>query len=105
MATVERPYYSTDDVQRAHERKGGHWFEPGAKRFFNSRIGSEVYYIGGRYFFTSSEKGPDEVRRYSVREATTDGDVKTVGQFQGYSTGAAAVRAIKSGAVLEERAL
>ena len=28
----ERIYYSTDDVQRAHERKGGHWFEPGAKR-------------------------------------------------------------------------
>jgi hypothetical protein len=102
---TERLYYSTDDVQRAHERKGGHWFDPGSMRFFKSRVGSEVYYIGGRYFFTSSEKGPDDVRRYSVREATAEGDVKTVGKFQGYSTAAAAVRAIKSGAVLEGRAV
>jgi hypothetical protein len=62
-------------------------------RLFRSRIGSEVYFVGGRYFFITS----DEVRRYSVREATANGDVKTVGTFRGYSTRAAAVRAIESG--------
>ena len=53
---------------------------------------------GGVYFATS-EKGPDGVRRYTVRRfEKATGGVATFGAFQGYRTGRAAKAAAKAAA-------
>lgn len=86
-------FFTMDDVRRANERAGHHWFEPETMRFFRSRVGETLY--GGRYF-VSSEKGPDGSRRYSVREAKADGSISTVGEFQGFPNRRQAIAAIRS---------
>lgn len=82
----------------ANRKGGSHWFNPGTLRFFNSRVSEMVYPTfsteHGTYF-VSSEKGPDGIRRYSVRHAVltldTDGNVTgcaidTVGEFRAYGS-------------------
>lgn len=83
---------SVGAVRAANASNGGRWFEPGALRFFKSRIGDCI--IGGR-FFVSSEKDPDEVRRYSIRAVADDGSIDTVGDFQGWRTAASAKSAAR----------
>lgn len=40
-----------------------------------------------RFFFVSSEKGPDDVRAYTTRYYEPEtGDIGSVGEFQGHST-------------------
>lgn len=86
-------YKTMADVRAANHSIGNHWFEPDTMRFFKSKISDTLY--DGRWFWTS-EQGPDEVRRWSIREANPDGTISTVGEFQGYGTAAAAVRAIRN---------
>lgn len=76
-------YDSIDAIKAANEAVGQTWFGKAEMRFFDGRVYDEVY--GGRYFVTS-EKGPDGVRKYSVRAADDDGYIETVGEFQGYAT-------------------
>jgi hypothetical protein len=76
-------YETMEDVIRANTEIGEHWFEPATMRFFKTRIESRL--IAGHRFITS-EKGPDEVRRYTIRDARPDGSIDTVGEFQGYRT-------------------
>ena len=76
-------YRTMDDVIAANKAIGNHWFERDTMRFFKTRIESGL--IAGHRFITS-EKGPDGVRRYSVREACPDGTIDTVGEFQAYRT-------------------
>jgi len=80
------------EVRRRNAEANGHWFEPGTIRFFRSRVGSTLY--GGR-FFISSERGPDEVRRYSIREAKEDGHIYTVGQFGRFRSWNGAAKAVR----------
>lgn len=85
-----------DDVRKANEAAGYHWFEPGAMRFFGSRVGRTLY--GDRYFVTS-EKDPYDLggqRRYTIREALEDGSIDTVGEFHAYGSRRDAVAAIRS---------
>ena len=84
--------YSVDDVERLADDTGNHFFDPETLRFFNSRIGHKLY--GGRYF-TTSEKGPDGVRAYTVRRVTDNALIETVGEFQAYPSAAAAHSAAK----------
>lgn len=74
-------FFTVDDVKRANERAGDHWFSKDTMRFFRSRIVGGIE--GGRYFVTS-ERGPSGVRSYTVREALPAGHVMTVGAFQAY---------------------
>lgn len=80
-------YRTVWDIEEANQRRGHHFFDEDTMRFFKSRILDGVY--GGRFFVTS-EKGPDNVRRYTVREAKADGSVDTYGDFQDYATAAQA---------------
>lgn len=61
--------YTTDDLRnlaQAHNVMGDvHFFNPNSMRFFNSRVSKEIH--KGRFFITS-EKGPDNVRKYTVRQ-------------------------------------
>lgn len=84
-------YRTMDDVIAANRAIGNHWFDASTMRFFKTRIESGL--VAGKRFITS-EKGPDEVRRYTVREAQPDGTIDTVGEFQQYRTRDAARAAI-----------
>jgi len=58
---------TVNDIQREMRAAGSHWWDPDALRFFKSRVESPVYQGPGGVYFVSSEEGPDEVRRYTVR--------------------------------------
>jgi hypothetical protein len=68
-----------------NRKPDGHWFDPGAIRFFRSRIG-RVIRVGKVWFFVSSEQPPQGDRRYTVRRMAEDGDIGTVGEFCAYET-------------------
>lgn len=42
----------------------GHWFDEDTMRWFDSRI----EYVGEYGYFVSSESGPDNIRKYTVRQ-------------------------------------
>ena len=71
------------EVKAANKAIGNHWFERSTMRFFNSVIESRL--MDGGFFITSERMELEFPKRYTVREAMPDGDIKTVGQFQGYS--------------------
>jgi hypothetical protein len=83
---------SIEEVKRLSR---GHFFSDGAMRFFNSRLGLTAWRYRDGYLFFTSEKGPDEVRRYSVRFQDGLGKVHTKGDFQAHSTARQAVKEIK----------
>ena len=90
------PWATVQGIEKANDYAGMHFFEPSTLRFFKSRIGGGTWY--GR-IFTTSEKGPDEVRRYTVRQQRSDGSIDSLGGFQAYDTATAARNAaeIESG--------
>ena len=67
-----------------HESKGLFFFSPSAKRFFSSRIHSEVY--NGCVFVTSEKFDWKSPRLYTVRKIESDGSITTLGDFQGFDT-------------------
>lgn len=77
-------YRTVDEIVRANQRAGFHFFDRDAMRFFGSRVHDEVY--GGRFFVTSELDFYGERRFYTVREATEDGSVEVVGEFQQYAS-------------------
>lgn len=84
-------YTSIDQIKEANAAAGHHWFEESTMRFFKSRISSQV--IAGRYFI-STEKGPDEIRKATIRVALDDGTVEDLGGFQAFRAPAHARRAL-----------
>jgi len=74
-------YRTMADVVAANRAIGHHFFDLNTMRCFHSRIESRL--IAGKLFITS-EKGPEEIRKYTVREAQPDGTIDTVGDFQQY---------------------
>ena len=89
MSTTPAPLYtSIDDIRAANERLCHHFFSPGARRFFRSRILDGV--IQGCLFITSERHSDRDPRLYTIRRAFPSGCVSTVGTFQGYRTAAQA---------------
>ena len=72
---MTREYRDIGEIEAANAAAGHYFFSPDTMRFFKSRILEGVY--GGRYFVTS-ERGPGMARRYTIREATSEGHIKTV---------------------------
>ena len=94
-------YVSVDSIKRAAQRSGSHWFDPGAMRFFNSRLTEWGYRKAGTnvtYFVTSERYNSSTPRGDTVRKAVfgngDDFDIDTVGEFRGYKSAAAAKAAI-----------
>ena len=98
-----------DDIKQCAQICKSHFFDADTMRFFNSRVGETAYQDGrGGAYFTTSEKGPNNVRAYSVRHYDPARcGVETVGKFQAYKTAAqaqgAAQRAAKSGGLGRRR--
>lgn len=94
------PRYPSEDIHSVKECARvcrSHWFDADTLRFFKSRVGSIAYRDGrGGAYFTTSEKGPNDIRAYSVRHYDPDRcGINTVGKFQQYRTSAQADRAAK----------
>jgi hypothetical protein len=82
------------EVREANVRADFHWFDASTLRFFDSHYGRTLYSPGS--FFLSSEKGPNGIRAYSIRQAQPDGSIETVGEgFQGYATRYEALTAVR----------
>lgn len=73
------------DVKARQRERGMHWFEPGAIRFFRTKIHTSEL-IHGRYFVTSEQFDDASPRLYSVRMVKPNFGINTVGKFQGYKT-------------------
>jgi hypothetical protein len=90
--------WTINDIKDHMRAAGSHWFDPGTMRFFKGRVLDEVYQGPGGIFFVSSEKGPSEVRKYTVRRFTPEpADIGTEGEFN-EMTKAQAIRAAKKAA-------
>ena len=92
--TVHR--HPTAEIERHSQ---GHFFDRGAKRFFNSRISEDAFRSadGTVSFFVTSERYDSATPRYySVRRYTwaTD-DFNTIGGFQAYANRATATSAAR----------
>lgn len=96
---------SIDDIRRAAERNGSHWFDLRSMRFFRSRL-PQMGYVSKQddtvAYFVSSEQyvnaysGTRCPRLYTVRRANlTTGDVGTVGEFQSFASSSGANAAAK----------
>lgn len=102
MYTPDR-FYSTDQIIR-HSSGKTHFFDVGAKRFFNSRIGQSAYSTNNPFvtLFTTSEKYENrwsqhyELRKYTIRSYDwRTGSVDTVGKFQQFNSARQAVLEIE----------
>lgn len=83
------PYETVEEIAEANAAAGKHFFEESTMRFFNSRVLDGVY--GGHYFVTSEKDDFGGERAYTIRYADDEGDVSTVGEFQGFATREAAI--------------
>lgn len=86
--------WSINDLIRAAENKGSHFFDKGAMKFFKSHILNDIFPSkNGVYFVTSEKKGFNDNRRaFTVRFYNRkDGDIKTISEFGGYDTKATAL--------------
>lgn len=87
-------FNSVDDIRRAIDATGSHWFSAATMRFFRTRLSTTVY--GGRFFITSEQNWSGE-RAYSVREVYREDDgslsIRTAEgtEFHGIPTRARAV--------------
>lgn len=81
------------EIKNVNHKAGEYYFSPDTMRFFKSRISETLYPVSNGAYFVTSEKGPDNVRRYSVRFAHDNGKIETVGKFQQYETSWQAHRA------------
>jgi hypothetical protein len=92
--------YLEDEIRKRSERKGGHFFDPDNMKHFSSRI-SELMWSKGElknyesepiYFITSEQdrnsrythKG--SMRAFTIRMVDVNGNINTIGEFQGYDT-------------------
>lgn len=80
--------YNTDDLAKHYQSlTKGHWFDKDTMRFFKCRLDGQVFAGKELFFFVSSEKGPDEVRKYTVRSYDPQtGTIDSVEGFQAYKT-------------------
>lgn len=76
-------YFTVSEIKQANRAAGKHFFDPATMRFFRSRILRGV--IGGKYFVTSEQFDANSPRLYTLHEATPEGDIRTVGDFQAYT--------------------
>ena len=76
-------YTNLQDVVRANDKAGRHWFEDDTMQFFKTRLESDL--IDGLYFI-SSERGPHGPRAFSVRMADEEAHIQTIGDFMAYET-------------------
>lgn len=93
--TLPGPFGTLGDIRRRHR---GHWFDKDTLRFFSSRFPDGEYGTYAGRFFISTERDTfgHEPRRATIRYATDDGDIRTLGEFQAYATPEHARKALRA---------
>lgn len=76
-------YKTIQEIKQANKEAGNFFFSPNNMRFFNSCVLNKVY--NGKYFITS-EKGPNNIRAFTIHMITEDGKIQVIGEFQQYKT-------------------
>lgn len=72
-----------NEIKKRNIEMGEHFFDAEAIHFFDSKI----YKTTHGFHFTTSERGPSGVRRYSVRVINWEtGRIETSGKFQQFAT-------------------
>lgn len=75
-------FTTTAQIERASQRAGSHFFDRDTMRFFRSRVLPQVFHGKGGVYFVTSEKGPNNVRRFTVRKFDPKtADIDTLGEF------------------------
>ena len=90
--------YQTVSMEWIEIRSHDHWFDPGAMRFFRSRLPKTGAMLeDGRALFISSEQyDAYSPRLYTLRCQATDGSIDTVGDFQAYRSRRQATVALRA---------
>lgn len=84
-------FNSIEEIRAANVSAGCFFFSQGALRFFDSRIGWEVYpVVEGAYFVTSERFDYWDDRLYTVRFAFDSGHVVDASKFQEFKSQEAA---------------
>lgn len=97
MATaIKQRGYPIDTIREIEAKNSGagqHFFSEGAMAFFRSRV-SEV--VIEHRFFVTTEKGPDDHRRATIRMVTDRGSIRNVGGFQAFANPSTARRVLRA---------
>jgi hypothetical protein len=90
MKTTTLSEISIDDIKSQYQPGNGrHWFDPETLRYFNGRLPQYGWTGPGGVYFVTSERYERSPRRYTVRQLVCPGHIRTVGQFNVLSKGAA----------------
>ena len=71
------------ELKAVNKANGMFWFSKQTMSIFKSKVHGGI--IGEKYFITS-ECGPSEIRKWSIRTFDEKGDIDTVGDFRVYLT-------------------
>lgn len=80
------------EIKEHNKVNGFNFFNRDTMQFFNSKIESSV--LHGCYFITS-EVNPSGEKRFSIRKAKSNGNIKTIGDFHRYGTKESAINALE----------
>ena len=89
------------EVKQANKQAGLHFFDKKTMEFFNSRIESTLIKKEGKQYFITSEQFSNSLSNYigkrlfTIREVKENGEIKTIGEFQGYNTKQEAKKELK----------
>lgn len=82
-------FKSIEEIEEAHT---GHWFDKASMEFFDSIAYPElVQHPEGAYFISSERYDGGSPRLYTIRFASLDGEISTVGPFMGFNSKADAL--------------
>ena len=84
---MKNKFHDIDDLRRFCRQKGCDFFQKTTRDHQCTRI--ETYLIAGEYFITSELASDDPTgrsRRSTIRRATTQGQIETVGNDQAYDS-------------------
>jgi len=84
--------YLIDEVKTRAEKGSNYFFSPATMRGFSSRISELCWKVKDDIYFITSEADRDyikhagSVRAYSIRKCSIEGNIDTIGEFQGHAT-------------------
>ncbi len=77
-------FHSIAEIREANQAHGYYWFTHSAMHSFGTKIESSVY--SGKYFITSEDNYNGTKRLYTIRQASSNGYVSTVEDFNKFHT-------------------
>jgi hypothetical protein len=90
---------TVEQLKAINKGHGGHFFDPGAMRFFNSKVHGPVYVGSDGWYFVTSEQHESNPRKYTIRKMDKEGNISQpeglFDGFQKYNTLGSAQKAAK----------